>query len=426
MKLVFVTRVMSGFATSLASGAWRPTGAPAIHRLMGMVASRAPESRFFLLCREAGFDFAAPWTTVQDRELKLEGFPAPLHALAGAHCFPRWLGRWRGHLSELRQLIVLLREIRRTRPDAIYFERGAALLAGIVARLHPGRVVLRVLGILPWMNGLAASTSIYHRLLAWAYRAPFGLVVCSEDGSGGRAWMTANLRPGVPRVTLLNGVDPQPADPAHPAFAALPEGRLVVLMLGRLETLRGCEAFVEGVLSLPSVVRARVHALVVGDGPLRDRLVARVGEAQASAAFTFTGALPPAGVAAALARADVYVMLNDMCCLTNTTLEALRAGLCPVVLDPPGHLADDPATERLLPADVAIRIPRDGDRPVAAALAHVLSGLAEDPADVARRKVRARAVADAELSGWNMRLDREFALVARIAAGERLAEHPDG
>jgi glycosyltransferase involved in cell wall biosynthesis len=426
MRLVFVTRVMSGFATSLASGVWRPTGAPAIHRLMETVASRAPGSRFFLLCREAGFDFSAPWTTARDRDLKLDGFPLPLRALAGAHFFPRWLGRWRGHLSELRQLFVLLREIRRTRPDAVYFERGAALLAGIVARLHPGRVVLRVLGILPWMNGLAASTSIYHRLLAWAYRAPFGLVVCSEDGSGGRAWMAANLRPGVPRVTLLNGVDPQSADPANPALAALPEGRLVVLMLGRLETLRRCEDFVEGVLSLPAPVRTRIHALVVGDGPLRDRLVARVGEAGASDDFTFTGALPPSGVAAALARADVYVMLNDMCCLTNTTLEALRAGLCPVVLDPPDYLAGDPATERLLPCDVAIRIPRDVGRPPAEALSHALAGLASDPADLARRKTRAREVAEAELTGWDRRLGREIDLIARIAAGEPLAEHPDG
>lgn len=414
MKLLFVTRVMSGFAASLAGGIWRPTGAPAIHRLMGLVASRAPGSRFVLLCREAGFDFAAPWTTGQDREMKLDGFPLPLRALAGAHFFPKWLGRWRGHLSELRQLLVLLCQIRRMRPDAIYFERGAALLAGIVARLYPGRVVLRVLGILPWMNGLGTSTSAYHRLLAWAYRAPFGLVVCSEDGSGGRAWMEANLRAGVPRVTLLNGVDPQPADPAHPALAAIPEGRLVVLLLGRLETLRNCEAFVEGVLSLPPAIRAHVHALVVGDGPLRDRLVARVGEAGAAAAFTFTGALPPAGVAAALARADVYVMLNDMCCLTNTTLEALRAGLCPVVLDPPAYLAGDPATARLLPPDVAVRVAR------------VLAGLADDPADVARRRAGARAIADAELAGWDRRLEREFALVARIAAGERLSENPDG
>lgn len=426
MKLVFVTRVMSGFATSLACGVWRPTGAPAIHRLMGMIASRSPDSRFFLLCREAGFEFSAPWTTARDRELSLAGFPAPLHALAGAHFFPAWLGRWRGHLSELRQLIVLLREIHRTQPDAIYFERGAALLAGIVARLHPGRVVLRVLGILPWMNGLSASTSTYHRLLAWAYRAPFALVVCSEDGSGGRAWMAANLRPGVPRVTLLNGVDPQLADSAHPALATLPEGHLTVLMLGRLETLRRCEEFVEGVLALPAQIRASIHALVVGDGPLRDRLVARVSEADASAGFTFTGALPPAGVAAALARADVYVMLNDMCCLTNTTLEALRAGVCPVVLDPPAHLAGDPATERLLPSDVAIRIPRDAGRPPAAALAHVLAALASDPNDLVRRKTRAREVAEAELTGWDRRLGREVDLIVRIAAGERLAENPDG
>jgi hypothetical protein len=115
-----------------------------------------------------------------------------------------------------------------------------------------------------------------------------------------------------------------------------------------------------------------------------------------------------------------------MCCLTNTTLEALRAGLCPVVLDPPDYLAGDPATERLLPSDVAIRIARDASRPPAEALTHALAGLASDPVDLARRKTRAREVADAELTGWDRRLGREIDLIARIAAGERLAEHPDG
>src|SRR5215831_12302702 len=129
MRVLFVSRLMSGFAESLRTGVWQPTGAPAIAKLMQALAEREPGTRFVLLGREAGFDFTAPWTTSRDLDLKLQGFAAPLRVLSGAHWFPGVIGRWRRHLGELRQLLVLLREIRRTRPDVIYFERGGALIA---------------------------------------------------------------------------------------------------------------------------------------------------------------------------------------------------------------------------------------------------------------------------------------------------------
>jgi len=414
-RLMFVSRLMSGFADSLRDGIWRPTGAPAICRLMDRLAEDLPQTRFFLLCRESGFDFRASWTATRDRDVALNGFPAKIRVLAGAHFFPAWFGRWRGHLAELRQLLVLIVSVMRHRPDAIYFERGCALAAGVVARLFPGRVVLRLLGILPWMQHLATSRSPYHRLLRWAYRAPFGLVVCSDDGSGGAAWMERHLQDGVPRVTLLNGVDPQPAEAAHPALDGMPADATVVLMLGRLESLRHCEDFVAALLGTQA--DARLHALIVGDGPLRPSLEAMVASAGAGSRFTFTGALSRTGVAAALGRADIYVMLNDMCCLTNTTLEALRAGLCPVVLDPPAYLAGDPATERLLPPTVAVRLARDPAVPIARSLGEALGRLASDPAERARRAAGAREIAERDLVGWPTRISREVAMISRVAAG---------
>jgi glycosyltransferase involved in cell wall biosynthesis len=427
MRVLFVSRLMSGFANSLQSGVWQPTGAPAIAKLMQVLAEREPNTRFVLMAREAGFEFAAPWTTSRDIERKLQGFPAVLYVLAGAHWFPGIVGRWRGHLAELRQLLVLLREIRRTRPDVIYFERGGALLAGVVAKLNPGRVVLRLLGILPWMHELNKAHTPYHRLLRWAYRAPFGLVVCSEDGSGGRNWMARHLRAGVPRIALLNGVDPLPARrPDADFLARIPAAAVVVVSLGRLEALRRLDDFLTAMLRLPVKARQITHVLIVGDGPERSRLEAAVDAANARDFVTFAGAQPPSGVAAALSRADIYVMLNDMCCLTNSTLEALRAGLCPVILDPPPPVDADPATDELLPADLAVRIPRGDRASVVDALIRRLAELIADPAARETRRSRAAAMAASRLQDWPTRLDREIGLLERIARGERLPEHVDG
>jgi glycosyltransferase involved in cell wall biosynthesis len=427
MRMLFVSRLMSGFADSLRTGVWQPTGAPAIARLMRALAAREPDTRFVLVAREAGFDFSAPWTTSRDVELKLQGFPAPLRVLAGAHRFPALMGRWRGHLAECRQLLILLAEIRRTQPDVIYFERGGALIAGVVARLNPGRVVLRLLGILPWMHQLAKAHTPYHRLLRWAYRAPFGLVVCSEDGSGGRSWMAHNLRPGVPRMTLLNGVDPLPAQRLDAGFLSrIPPAAVVILSLGRLEALRRLDDFLTAMLRMPQDTRQTAHVLIVGDGPERLRLESMVEAAKARDFVTFAGAQPLAGVAAALSRADIYVMLNDMCCLTNSTLEALRAGLCLVVLDPPPPVDADSATDELLPSDLAVRIPRSDHAALIEVLARRIAGLIGDPAARQARRTKAAAMAASRLQAWPARLDREIDLLQRIARGERLPEQVDG
>lgn len=427
MRILFVSRLMSGFAESLRSGIWRPTGAPAIHKLMEVLAMRAPQTRFVLLAREAGFDFTAPWTTDRDVELKLEGFPARLRVLAGAHRWPTVFGRWRGHLGEFRQVLLLWAEARRMRPDLIYFERGGALTAGLMARLYPHRVVLRLLGVLPWMQDLAQARTPYHRLLRWAYRAPFGLVVCSEDGSGGRDWMARYLKPGVPRIALLNGVDPLPPQASMPDWLArIPAGATVILSLGRLEKLRRLDDVLDAMLRLPSPQRQAAHILIVGEGPERSGLEARVSAAGAGDFVTFAGAQPPAGVAAALARADIYVMLNDMCCLTNTTLEALRAGLCSVILDPPPPVDADPATDELLPRDLAVRIPRGSRAAVVDVLTQEIAALIADPAARAARGAKAAAMAASRLDDWSARLAGEIGLLERIARGERLPEQVDG
>jgi glycosyltransferase involved in cell wall biosynthesis len=410
MKVLFVSRLMSGFAASLRDARWAPTGAPAIHRMMTGLAATQTETRFVFLVRESGFDFVAPWSPARDVEVAMAGFQAPVRVLAGAAAVPRIFGRLRGHLAELRQLFALLAEIRRARPDAIYFERGGAAIAGLVARLYPRRVVLRVLGILPWMWDLDRPQGLYHRVLRWAYRAPFGAVICSEDGSGGTAWMARHLRPDTPRTTLLNGVDAVPS-------ARAPDEKTTVLLLGRLEKLRRCEDFIDAILALPPETRTRLRALVVGDGPLRAALEAKIAASGAADVFEFAGALAPAEVAGALARARIYVMLNDMCCLTNTTLEALRAGLCPVILDPPAPIAGDEATERLLPPDVAVRIPRGPREAVVAALAAALARLAGDIDEVGRRGAGAAEIARRELVSWESRIAREIGILEAVAAG---------
>jgi len=82
----------------------------------------------------------------------------------------------------------------------------------------------------------------------------------------------------------------------------LPGGR-EVLAVGRLVEKKGFDVLIDAVAQVPGV-----HARIVGDGPLREALEARAARSGAAGRIVFCGSLPPAGVRAALERADVLAM----------------------------------------------------------------------------------------------------------------------
>jgi len=68
------------------------------------------------------------------------------------------------------------------------------------------------------------------------------------------------------------------------------------------------------------------HRLIlVGDGPMRQRLAGSLRDA------VFTGTLPPAGVAEAMASADVLIFPSETDSAGNAVLEAQASGL-PVIV----------------------------------------------------------------------------------------------
>ncbi|MCH8859320.1 MAG: hypothetical protein IID54_07060, partial [Proteobacteria bacterium] len=110
MKVLLVCRLMSGFVSSVTSGRWRPSGSPAIHKLIEAL-DHEDDVGFVFTVKNIGWTFESDWQAPRDEQITVDGLAHPVLILAGTAALPAWLGRWRGHVSDLRQAWRLLREI---------------------------------------------------------------------------------------------------------------------------------------------------------------------------------------------------------------------------------------------------------------------------------------------------------------------------
>lgn len=147
--------------------------------------------------------------------------------------------------------------------------------------------------------------------------------------------------------------------------------------------------------------KASIRATLIGDGYARADCERQVAEAGLAAAIDFTGSLPPEQVKARLLDAQAILLMSDFEGLPIALLEAMAAGVVPVVRRIPSgipELVDDGRTGLLVSED-----------PEEAAAA--LGRLADDPAlwrrcsTAARELVSGHYNADASYLLWRRLLE---------------------
>ena len=124
------------------------------------------------------------------------------------------------------------------------------------------------------------------------------------------------------------------------------DDEIVLLFFGRLVVEKGTEIFA----AVVDALRARGHkvrALLVGEGPMREKLTASLGDA------VFTGHLEDAALARAVASADILINPSATEAFGNVNLEAMAAGLAIVSADVPSAsaLIENGRSGMLVPAD---------------------------------------------------------------------------
>jgi glycosyltransferase involved in cell wall biosynthesis len=413
MKILYAVRMFSGLQTSLAAGSWRPTGVPTIYKMIETLDRGADAPVFVLACK----DNYADRPERHDRRLKLDGLRHPVTVLAGRHRFPRWLQPLGGPLRELAHAWTIGRIWRRERPDLVYLDHANVFVAGWLALTTRARIVFRVMGVYPVMRAALDGGGLGRRLLRWCYRRRYALVVCTQDGSGVEPWLGRALRPDVPRVVLLNGLDAAPVAMPDARLAALPDDRTIVMFLGKLEREKGALEFADGFLKAWCEDRRGLHALVIGSGARTAPLSEKFAAAGAVDALTRIDRLPHEQVMAALARADIYVSLNRLGNLSNANLEAMVSGKAMIFPRAQPGPEIDVVTERLVPPDAALRIAGTDDTE---GLAAAILRLHRAPDERRRLGTAVAAAARGFVASWDQRIGRELDLLHRVAEARDL------
>lgn len=168
----------------------------------------------------------------------------------------------------------------------------------------------------------------YRPVGAWLVRQARMLICVSESE---RALLQAHFGPRLDCTVIPNGVEVDHLLAAAPL--PQPEGRRVLLAVGRLEAYKQFDRLVAALPHLPPAF----HAVIVGEGPELGRLRARSVELGVAERVRLTGRIPAAELGAWYRTASVVASLSRHEAFGITLLEGAAAGAAVVASDIPAH-----------------------------------------------------------------------------------------
>ncbi|MBW7996830.1 MAG: glycosyltransferase family 4 protein [Candidatus Glassbacteria bacterium] len=244
--------------------------------------------------------------------------------------------------------------------------------ASRIARRAGVPLAVRMFGISLGMKGFSAPVLAAQFEEYVAFRIDAARWIITDDGSGGRA---AAEKLGVPaeKISMLRAAVNRETDTVEPdqdraacrSRLGLAPATIVVLRVCRLWNQQRVDRLIEA-LPRSTAGGVPVAAVVIGDGPERERLEQLA--LRLDKRVVFTGTLPNDSLAWYYRSADLYAATADRTNLSQSVLEALRHALPVVALD-------SGETASLIRDGINGRLVRPADN---AALAEALAELMED------------------------------------------------
>ncbi|HET7763740.1 MAG TPA: TIGR03088 family PEP-CTERM/XrtA system glycosyltransferase [Burkholderiales bacterium] len=299
-----------------------------------------------------------------------------------------------------RTLLALWRLFRRLRPDIVHTRNVAALdatvpaaLAGVPVRIHGehGRDI-------DDPDGTNARRQLVRRL----YR-PFIHQYIAVSRDLAQYLQERIMVPPSRIVQIMNGVDSSLFRPVgehrdevpHPGFCG-PE-HFVIGTVGRMQEVKDQVTLARAFMRLAQIMpgtKERVRLVMVGEGPLRERVRALLADAGLEQCVWLPGKRDD--VARIMRSFDLFVLPSLAEGISNTILEAMATGL-PVLATAVGG-----NRELVREGETGTLVPRDDPESMAVALrAYVESGeLGRRQGKAARRAIENEFGMDAMVDGY--------------------------
>lgn len=228
---------------------------------------------------------------------------------------------------------------RRNYDVAYFLMQGLQLLTGLpVAALLGKPVVMKFSGsnlITQMRKSLAGRTELRF-LRRWADQ-----ILVLNPGMREEA-----LDAGLPKEKLGWMPNPVDVDYFHPVtqdekrrlrrLLGVDENAALVVFVGRLAEEKRLPCLLES-FAAAAEQRQEARLALIGDGPLREETARRLADLGLQGRAQLCGRLPTSGVLRWMQAADVFLMTSALEGLPCALIEAMAAGLVPVVSDIPAH-----------------------------------------------------------------------------------------
>jgi glycosyltransferase involved in cell wall biosynthesis len=414
MKVFYLTRLFSGLENSFLTKKWAPTGVPTIYRVIDKIDKKYDVNLFFT-AKDSGVGYSSSWKEPSDKKILINGLIHSVTVVSGVDFFPNWMGmKARIIFREARQTALILYKIYRFKPDILYCDHANVIIAAIFSRIQKRTlVVFRVMGVNNFMRTSVSSSKVFHRIYSWAYKSPFSLVICTQDGSGVERWTEQALSSGVRSEILLNGTDSFVlTDDISPELCDIILDKVIIMFVGKIEDYKGYYEFVQAILGLINDKVTNIHVLVIGSGTKEEKMVEIVNSSGTSKFFTFIKFLPHNQILHAHAICDIYVSMNHLGNLSNANLEAIQSNDCMVVPEPQYDKGIDEVTALLL-GDAAISVSIKQPEKLSNALS-ILVG-SKSKRDAMSKKIR--KIKKNFIWSWDERINIELDMLEKLKSG---------
>ena len=325
MKILFALRLYSGLESSVINEKWDPNGIPTIYKLLeGM--EKYHEVKVLLFHKIPSDMQYSNYIEKRDKSIHFRQFKNAFVVISSL--FNKNLNQFQKIIEELFHCIKLIKHINVEKPDLIYIDNANIWSAGIITRIYKIPVILRLLGIYPYISKLSANkTNIYQKLLKWSFKAPFSLVINTNDGSGKNSDVIKLLKVNTNYKLLINGVQTPKItkDNYRNKKLLIDSKNLVCLFIGKLEIYKGCVAFVNMIIAARKE-GYRVHGIIIGEGSQKSNILNMISNSKYKNSFSIIGNITHKDIFYYHSISDLYISLNHLGNMSNTNLEAIKFG----------------------------------------------------------------------------------------------------
>lgn len=326
MKILFALRLYSGLEDSVIKKKWQPSGIPTIYKLLENIDKRH-DIKVLLMHKIPNEMQYSKYKEKQNKTIIFKEFKESFEIISSVYNNKYFFNKYKRMREEFYHFKVIFKYIIKEKPDLIYIDNANIWSAGLIARLQSSPVVFRLLGIYPYIAKLSKDKLKFsQRILKWLLRAPFALVINTNDGSGKNIHIKKLLNKNTNYQLLLNGVDiPKSQINLVSKKVNISETKLVCLFISKLETYKGCLIFVESMIQAMNK-GIELHAIIIGDGSQKKNIETLIHREKLSSNFSILGNIPHKDIFYYHSISNIYVSLNQLGNMSNTNLEAIKFG----------------------------------------------------------------------------------------------------